>query len=232
MRFVVAIRGPFIVIMMTAPKFEEVFGQLVEVVRAKLNCASSCHDFDHTLRVLRNAEMLTRELPEADWQIVQLATLLHDFARPEEMAEKGRICHAELGAKLIRPLLFERGVDSRIVDQVSQAVLTHRFRKARTPATIEAKIVFDADKLDALGAVGIGRAFLFAGHANARLHNTRNEALNSAEYSREDTAYREYLVKLKNLPERMLTSPGYRIALERVKFMHEFFARLNGETGL
>ena len=218
--------------MMTAMEFDEAFRRLAGTVREKLERASGCHDFDHTLRVLRNAELLAKELPAADLRIVRLAALLHDFARPEEMASKGAVCHAELGAELVRPLLTEAGFPAETVDQVSQAVLTHRYRANRIPATLEAQIVYDADKLDSLGAVGIGRAFLFAGREHARLHNTREEALGSAEYSREDTAYREYLVKLSKLPGCMLTAPGRRIAGERAGFMHEFFDRLNSETGL
>ena len=218
--------------MMTAMEFDEAFRPAAGTVRKKLERASGCHDFDHTLRVLRNAELLAEELPAADLRIVRLAALLHDFARPEEMAAKGKLCHAVLGAELVRPLLAEAGFEPETVDRVSQAVLTHRYRANRIPATLEAQIVYDADKLDSLGAVGIGRAFLFAGREHARLHNTREEALGSAEYSREDTAYREYLVKLSKLPGCMLTAPGRRIAGERAGFMHEFFDRLNSETGL
>lgn len=218
--------------MMTAMEFDEAFRRLAGTVREKLERASGCHDFDHTLRVLRNAERLAKELPAADLRIVRLAALLHDFARPEEMAAKGKLCHAVLGAELVRPLLAEAGFEPETVDRVSQAVLTHRYRANRIPATLEAQIVYDADKLDSLGAVGIGRAFLFAGREHARLHNTCEEALGSAEYSREDTAYREYLVKLSKLPGCMLTAPGRRIAGERAGFMHEFFDRLNSETGL
>lgn len=218
--------------MMTAMEFDEAFRRLAGTVKEKLERASGCHDFDHTLRVLRNAELLAKELPAADLRIVRLAALLHDFARPEEMAAKGKLCHAVLGAELVRPLLAEAGFEPETVDRVSQAVLTHRYRANRIPATLEAQIVYNADKLDSLGAVGIGRAFLFAGREHARLHNTREEALGSAEYSREDTAYREYLVKLSKLPGCMLTAPGRRIAGERAGFMHEFFDRLNSETGL
>ena len=218
--------------MMTAMEFDEAFRRLAGTVREKLERASGCHDFDHTLRVLRNAELLAKELPAADLRNVRLAALLHDFARPEEMAAKGKLCHAVLGAELVRPLLAEAGFEPETVDRVSQAVLTHRYRANRIPATLEAQIVYDAGKLDSLGAVGIGRAFLFAGREHARLHNTREEALGSAEYSREDTAYREYLVKLSKLPGCMLTAPGRRIAGERAGFMHEFFDRLNSETGL
>lgn len=209
--------------------FEEHYATLQAVVQEKLSNASGCHDYDHTLRVCRNAELLAAELPAADLRIVRLAALLHDIARPEEMAAKGTLCHAELGAEIVKKLLVER-FEPDFADRVSAAVRTHRYRDDNRPQTLEAEIVYDADKLDSLGAVGVGRAFLFAGRENARLHNTAEEALNSPAYSREDTAYREYLVKLRYLPESMLTAPGKRIAMERAGFMHDFFEQLEKET--
>jgi len=92
-------------------------------------------------------------------------------------------------------------------------------------------IVYDADKLDSIGAVGIGRAFHFAGRIGARLHNTAAEAVGAPAYSVEDSAYREYLVKLRHVPERMLTPSGRRLAVDRARFMDEFFHRLNDEAG-
>ncbi|MBQ8754403.1 MAG: HD domain-containing protein [Lentisphaeria bacterium] len=208
----------------------EQLNALKEIVRRKLHNASGCHDFDHTMRVCRNAELLCAELPAADADIVRTAALLHDIARPEEIASKGTTCHAALGSEMVRELLKGR-FSEPFVNAVSDAVRTHRFRDGNRPATLEAEIVYDADKLDSLGAVGIGRAFLFAGRENARLHNTAEEALNSPAYSREDTAYREYLVKLQYLPQSMLTAPGKRLAAERAGFMHDFFEKLEKETG-
>lgn len=212
--------------------FREKFSQVSALVQKKLASSGGCHDYDHTLRVLNNALRLAEQLPEANLQIVRLAALLHDVARPEETAAKGKICHAELGAEQARLILKKAGFESELIQRVSDAVLTHRFRAKRIPTTIEAKIVYDADKLDSLGAVGIGRAFLFAGRLHARLHNTEEEACSSPAYSNEDTAYREYLVKLRYLPQCMLTTPGRRIARERAAFMDAFFRRMNEETGL
>ncbi|MDD3154105.1 MAG: hypothetical protein PHS41_04500, partial [Victivallaceae bacterium] len=116
-------------------------------------------------------------------------------------------------------------------ERVRDCIATHRYRRGQMPDSLEGKILFDADKLDSLGAAGIGRAFLFAGAARARLHNTREEALSHAEYSREDTAYREYLVKLSKLPAGMLTGEGRRLARRRARFMEQFFEELNRECG-
>ena len=82
-----------------------------------------------------------------------------------------------------------------------------------------------------MGAVGIGRAFHFAGRNGARLHNSPEAALTSDSYSREDTAYREYLVKFRHLTGSMLTGTGRRLARDREGFMIDFFRRLCAETG-
>ena len=189
-----------------------------------------CHDFDHTLRVLKNARMLAAEeaCTETECLLIDLAALLHDCARPEEFASRGRICHAERGAEKAGEILRSLGCsDPEVIFLVCDAVRCHRFRGDFRPATTVAKILHDADKLDCIGAVGIGRAFHYAGKLGARLHNTAGEALNSAEYSREDTAYREYLVKLSKVPDRMTTDSGKRHAQERAEFMREFFRRMN-----
>jgi len=209
--------------------FDTLLSRVRAAVEKKLGAASGCHDFDHTLRVLSNARMLAERLPEADRQTVELAALLHDIARPEELASQGNICHAAAGAKIAEELLLEFGAASETARAVAAAVRSHRYRDDIEPATLEAKIVFDADKLDSLGAVGLGRAFLFAGHCGARLHNTEAEALNSPAYSREDTAYREYLVKLRRLPAAMLTEPGRAEGTRRLRFMRRFFDRLDAE---
>ncbi|MBR7131708.1 MAG: HD domain-containing protein [Lentisphaeria bacterium] len=198
----------------------------------KLLNSGSCHDFDHTLRVMKNAEMLLTYHPDADREIVMLAALLHDIARPEEDASKGKRCHAMLAYEMVPGILKDAGFPEHIARKVALAVKTHRFRGKNEPESLEADLVFDADKLDSLGAVGIGRAFLFAGHENARLHNTQSEALNSPAYSREDTAYREFLVKLRYLPRRMRSAAGRKIAVERAAFMTAFFEQLNLETGI
>ena len=202
---------------------------ICRAVKNKLDKSESSHDLDHTLRVFRNAEQLLTDHPEANPDAVRLAALLHDIARPEEDAGKGGCCHAELSAIQALPILRDAGIPENISAMVINAIRRHRFRKGEAPDTIEAKILFDADKLDSLGAVGLGRAFLFAGHCNARLHNTEGEALAGAPYSKEDTAYREYLVKLRYLPERMFTSGGKKNALERVRFMENFFSTLESE---
>ena len=202
---------------------------IISAVISKLSASESSHDFDHTLRVFNNAEKLLDAIPQANADVVRLSCLLHDIARPEEDAGQGKCCHAELSAVYAEEILKNAGFGDAITAQVVNAIRRHRFRRGEAPDTLEAQILYDADKLDSLGAAGLGRAFLFAGHCNARLHNSEAEALSSAPYSKNDTAYREYLVKLRFVPDRMFTEYGKKIAVERLRFMTEFFSVLDSE---
>ena len=206
----------------------ELFPSLVKRAQAILQASPACHDWDHTMRVLNNARHLCAA-EGANPLVVDYAAVLHDVGRPEELADSGRTCHAERGAELARELLADLGItDAGFVQHVADCVRTHRYRQRNGPApsTLEARVVFDADKLDCLGAVGVGRAFHFAGRIGARLHNSEEEALASESYSREDSAYREYLVKLRHVQDRLLTDAGRRMAAGRHAFMTDFFERI------
>ena len=204
--------------------------RVFERVRRELGDAPGCHDFAHTLRVLKNAERIASEEPDCDLDAVRFGALLHDVARPEELASGGKLCHAALGAEKSRRILKEEGCeDAAFIQHVSEIVRTHRYRGKLRPSTLEACIVYDADKLDSLGAFGVARAFHFAGRIGACLHNSEQEALASESYSSQDSAYREYLVKLRGLPDHLLTDPARRLAAGRAAFMRAFFDRLNEE---
>jgi uncharacterized protein len=116
------------------------------------------------------------------------------------------------------------------IEKIIHCIETNRFRGNKKLKTKEAKVLFDADKLDAIGAIGIGRAFLFAGEIGAKLHDKNVDIKKTKEYTKNDTAYREYLVKLRKIKDRMFTKEGKRIAKERHKFMVNFFNRLNKEV--
>lgn len=213
---------------MSEALFKEVYARVEKVLRS----APGCHDFDHTLRVLHNARIIAKleGLSKKDSFIADLGALLHDIARPEEMASNGKVCHAKEGVAKAANILREAGCsDETLVKAVSQCVGRHRYRGSDKPSSLPEMVVYDADKLDSIGAIGIGRAFHFAGRIGARLHNTEDEAVNSPAYGREDSAYREYLVKLRNVPDRMLTNAGRELAVRRSAFMKTFFAEIEAE---
>ena len=214
---------------------EQLFQRVLERVRVIFSGVRGGHDLDHTMRVYVNAcKIAEMELPSDDeesFRIVRFAALLHDCARPEEDSGKGTVCHAALGREKSVAILRELGcTDEPFLHAVGECVGKHRYRGKDAPETLAEKIVYDADKLDSIGAVGIARTFHFASHVGARIHNTEKQALEGAEYGPEDTGYREYLVKLRNVPGRMLTDSGKALAVQRGTFMKTFFDELNAET--
>jgi uncharacterized protein len=150
---------------------------------------------------------------------------LHDIGRSHQDASKGSVCHAIHGAILAEPIVAGMDLSEEQKANILHCIRTHRFRGGRIPKTCEAKVLYDADKLDAIGAIGIARAYLFAGEIGARLHNPDIDIENSAPYSADDTGYREYRVKLHKIRDRMMTSEGKRIADDRHQFMTAFFNR-------
>jgi uncharacterized protein len=187
------------------------------------------HGFDHVERVLALALRLGAECG-ADERVLALAALLHDVGRAREDKDAGATCHADVGAVMAREILLRHGADARCARRVADCVRSHRYRGTARPVSREAKLLFDADKLDSLGAVGIGRAFLFAGEVGARLHNSAAEARRAKDYGPGDTAYREWLLKLRRLPARLLTAAGRRMAADRADFAAAFFERLDEEV--
>ena len=189
-----------------------------------------CHGPDHTERVHKTALYIGR-LMGARLDVLSAAALLHDIGRRYETREQGKICHAEKGAELARDILKKMDFGPNLIGEIAHCVETHRYRGDKVPQTLEAKILYDADKLDSIGAVGIGRAFLFAGQTGARLHNESDvDILACKPYSEEDTAYREFKFKMSKIKDRMLTPEGKRLAAERHDFMEIFFERLERET--
>ena len=203
--------------------------KIKQAAQARLRGSKGSHDWEHTERVYSLALQLA-EVEGADQEIVEYAALLHDIGREAEYQANGKICHAQRGAEIAQDLLIQHGLERAKIDRIVHCIRTHRFRNNNHPETLEAKVLFDADKLDSIGAVGIGRAFLFAGEVGAKLHNQGVDIEKTKPYTIEDTAYREYLVKLRHVKERILTTEGRRMATKRHDFMVEFFARLNQEV--
>lgn len=189
-----------------------------------LDGAPGSHDWHHVERV-RNLCRHIGEIEGGDQRVLEIAAFLHDIGRSYEDASKGTVCHAEKGAEIAASILEGCPLTPARKANIIHCIRTHRFRGNREPRTLEARILFDADKLDAIGAVGIGRAFLFAGEVGATLHDPRAVPEETEPYSAGDTGYREYRVKLSGIKDRMLTPEGKRMALERHAFMERFFAR-------
>jgi len=186
------------------------------------------HSWDHTLRVLRLCRRIGT-VEGVNLPVVQMAACLHDIGRCFEDASNGKVCHAEKGAQMARPILDQINLTDSCRDNILHSIRAHRFRGRETPRTPEAKVLFDADKLDAIGAVGVARAYLFAGEIGARLHVSGVAVEQAAPYSEYDTGFREFKVKLSKIKDRMLTSEGRKMASRRHAFMEIFFKRFQEE---
>ena len=203
---------------------QKILDQIKVFAQGCFDSASGSHDWDHTLRVFRLCEMLG-PAENADMVVLGVAAYLHDIGRAVQDASNGAICHAEKGAQMAAPVVEALPLSKKQKHNIMHCIRSHRFRNDHKPATTEAKVLFDADKLDAIGAVGVGRAFLFAGEMGARLHNPGLAPEETAPYTEEDTAYREFRLKLRRIKDRLLTKEGRRMARERHAFMESFFER-------
>lgn len=201
---------------------------VTDEARRMLSGAQKSHAWDHTLRVLATASRIG-QTEGADILVVRLAALLHDVGRPFEDESKGLVCHAKKGAELAGPVLAGLDIDAGRRENILHAIQTHRYRGNGAPETLEARVLFDADKLDSIGAVGVARAFQFAGEVGARLHNPDKAPELTSPYGEDDTGFREYSLKLRFISRRMLTQTGRAMAQERHAFMEEFFRRFLAE---
>jgi uncharacterized protein len=192
--------------------------------------SGSSHDIDHTLRV-RDLSMKIWKIEWADLEILEIAALLHDIWRPKEFETKWEICHAEYWSQLAKQFLQDIWFDDEKTDKITYCIATHRLKKWEQPETLEAKILFDADKLDCIWAVWIWRAFMCAAEIWSKLHNDKwTNIENTKEYSKDDTAYREYILNLRKVKDKMFTETWKRLAEKRHNLMEVFFDELLQET--
>ncbi len=182
------------------------------------------HDRDHVYRVLYNAVDIASFESGVDTDILVCACLLHDIGRPEQFADP-TLCHAAVGAEKAELFLRERGYFPEFADRVASAIRTHRFRRAAPPESIEAKILFDADKLDACGAMGIARTFLYKGGVGDPIYTLGEDGIPSDGTDQSRVSFfQEYRFKLEGLYAHFYTRRGRELALER-KAAAEAFRR-------
>lgn len=181
-----------------------------------LSCMQdSAHDKDHVYRVLYNALTIARETPGTDMDILIAACLLHDVGRPEQIADPG-VCHAEVGSRKAYAFLREIGWSEARAEHVRRCILSHRYRRSDPPDSIEAKILYDADKLDVTGAVGVARTLMYNGALNEPMYATGPDGrLSDGAEGEPDSFLREYRFKLEKVYDRFLTAPGRELAQQR-----------------
>ncbi len=211
--------------------------KIIEIVQDRLTC--SAHNLDHVFRVYNLCLLLAKYEEDVDLEILIPSALLHDIARVEESQDKtGEIDHAVLGSIIAEDILRNLEYEEDKIEKIKHCIIAHRFRTGNEPNSIEAKILFDSDKLDAIGASGIARTFMLSGQFGQRLRvsESLNDYLksNTVENGRlkdvsEHTPFIEYEVKFKKIPDKLYTQKAKEIGKERLNFMEIYFDRLKLE---
>ena len=190
----------------------------------------AAHDREHVYRVLNNAMTIAQGEADVQWDVLVAAALLHDISRPEQIADSS-IDHATHGAEKAYIFLMNHGFDEGFSSHVRDCISTHRFRKSAPPATLEARILFDADKLDVCGAIGIARTLQYSGETGRPIY-TRNALGEISDGSGDtlDSFFREYKFKLEGICEHFLTDKGRALARERHGAAMAYYQALRAEV--
>lgn len=190
------------------------------------------------MRVVDLCKMIAVHETNVDMEILLVSAYLHDIARVKEDRDvTGETDHSVLGAKMSADILSNLGYSIEKIDRVKHCIISHRFRSGHRPESIEAKILFDADKLDVIGAVGLARTYMMSGQYGQSID------FDSENYSLEDNSdnngrlkdmskhspFIEFECKYKKIPGRLYTPKAKEIAVERLAFMEQYFKRLKDE---
>ncbi|WP_407557088.1 HD domain-containing protein [Winogradskyella sp. 4-2091] len=207
----------------------------INFVKNELKNAEGGHDWFHIERVYKNSLLIAKQ-EKVDITIVSLAALLHDIA--DSKFHKG---DETLGSKIASTFLLKHNVDSEIIEHVTQIIDNMSFKNTFDLTTAftskEMEVVQDADRLDAIGAIGIARCFNYGGFKDRALYDpevTPNLNMTKAEYKSSNApTINHFYEKLLLLKDKMNTKTGKRIALERHKYMEgflkQFYAEWEGE---
>jgi uncharacterized protein len=209
----------------------ELISKTAEHMQSLFQQDTSGHDWWHIYRVWQNAKLIAASEPGINLEVIELGALLHDIAdfKFHDGDEK-------MGGKVAREWLASQGADADLIDQVCHIVDNVSFKGAQVASqmqSVEGKIVQDADRLDAMGAIGIARCFAFGG-AKGRLlfdptevvemHNSFDKYKNKS-----TSSLNHFYEKLLLLKDLMNTETGKRVALERHKIMENFVAQFKAE---
>ena len=183
----------------------------------------SAHDKDHIYRVLYNALDIANTEQSVDYDVLITACLLHDIGRKEQF-ENPNLCHAEIGGNKAYHFLIEHHFEPAFAEKVRHCIQTHRYRQENQPQTLEAKILFDADKIDVTGALGIARTLLYTGIVGEPLYSLLpNGTVSDGSNDVDPSFFQEYKYKLENLYARFYTKRGKEIARERKAAAASFY---------
>ena len=196
-----------------------------------LSCMdNNAHDKEHIYRVLYTALEIADSEQKVDRDILIASCLLHDIGRKEQF-ENPKLCHAEVGAKKAYDFLISNGFDESFAAEVSQCINSHRFRGNNPPKSLEARILFDADKIDVCGTLGIARTLYYNSSLGEPLYNLdENRRVLSGEEDRGVSFFQEYKFKLEKIYSKLQTEKGKEIAESRRQSAVNFYESMLSEV--
>ncbi len=212
---------------------------LLELARQFLldeGIGDAAHDYDHLVRVTALADKI-QSTEGGDQPTIWAAVAFHDLGQERERKYGGD--HAFIGAELTEELLKDTPFPQQSIPVVQQAIREHRMTGGVIPQTLEGRILYDADKIDILGAIGIGRLYCITGRYNQKVYAPIPEGIaepidpqmiRSLRRRPDYSPSIEFQLLFGNLPERMTTKTGREMAHERYAYMQEFFTRLRLEV--
>jgi uncharacterized protein len=210
--------------------------ELARETMAREGSEDAAHDYDHLARVMAIANTIQAH-QGGDLPTIWAAVAFHDIGQERESRHGGD--HAFIGAGMVAELLTNTLFPQQAIPGVQQAIREHRMTGAVAPKTLEGRILYDADKIDGLGAIGIGRLYMITGRYNQKVYSPVPEGIVEpvdpllVRQVRRRPDYSpsiEFQLLFGNLPERMMTTTGRELARERFAFMQEFFTRLKKEA--
>ncbi len=209
----------------------KIINHTIAFVKEQLKDAESGHDWWHIQRVHRNALHILQSEENANRLIVELGALLHDIADP-----KFHNGDEEKGPAIARNFLEWQGVNEEVILQTEYIIRHISFKgggNEKMEKTIELKIVQDADRLDALGAIGVARAFNYGGFKNRIMYDPEiapQEYKSASAYHKSNApTINHFYEKLLLLKDKMNTPTGKRLAIERHRFLEYFLAQFFAE---
>lgn len=208
----------------------ELISKTISFVKAKLENAEGGHDWFHIERVFKNAVLIAKN-EDCDVTVVKLGALLHDIA--DSKFHEG---DESVGPKIARDFLESENVDEEIITHVVHIIENISYKGGNFEkkfSSLELDVVQDADRLDAIGAIGIARAFNYGGFKNRALYDPKiapNSRMSKEEYKKNDApTLNHFYEKLLLLKDKMNTDTGKQIAKERHRYMEGFLAQFYAE---
>lgn len=209
---------------------QKIIEKTTDHVKGLLSGEGSGHDWWHIVRVWNNAKNIS-QFEKVDTFVVELAALLHDIA--DWKFNNG---DENVGAIKARKWLDSLKVDKKTIDHVCEIIANSSYKGAKVKSkikTLEGKVVQDADRLDAIGAIGIGRTFAYGGHMKREMFNPNIKPTlhkTAEEYKNNNSnTINHFYEKLLLLKDLMNTNTAKKIAVERHKFMKVFLDRFYKE---